>query len=159
MARYRVMGILTDRTALDGLMAQLHQAQVKPDDIGVLYASDQAVEDKKDRTDVAAGAAAGATAGSVVGVVAGLMSFAIPGIGPALGAGILGSTVAGAAAGGVLGAFSQIGLGNDLAASYEQSFKDGETILAIDNDDADQAGVVETLLRERNIELVNTFQI
>ncbi|WP_110514223.1 hypothetical protein [Herpetosiphon llansteffanensis] len=159
MARYRVMGILTDRTALDGLMAQLQQAQVKPDDIGVLYASEQTVEAEKDRTDVAAGAAAGVTAGSVVGVVAGLMSFAIPGIGPALGAGILGSTVAGAAAGGVLGAFSQIGLGNDLAASYEQSLKDGETILAIDNDNADQAGAVETLLRERNIELVNTFQI
>ena len=159
MARYRVMGILTDRSALDGLMAQLQQAQVKPDDIGVLYASEQTVEAEKDRTDVAAGAAAGVTAGSVVGVVAGLMSFAIPGIGPALGAGILGSTVAGAAAGGVLGAFSQIGLGNDLAASYEQSLKDGETILAIDNDNADQAGAVETLLRERNIELVNTFQI
>ncbi|MFD3166240.1 hypothetical protein [Herpetosiphon sp. NSE202] len=159
MARYRVMGILTDRTALDGLMAELQQAQVKPDDIGVLYASEKTVEAEKDRTDVAAGAAAGVTAGSVVGVVAGLMSFAIPGIGPALGAGILGSTVAGAAAGGVLGAFSQIGLGNDLAASYEQALKDGETILAIDNDNADQAGEVETLLRERNIELVNTFQI
>lgn len=159
MARYRVMGILTDRAALDGLLQQLHQSDVKPDDIGVLYASEATVEAKQNRTEVAAGAAAGVTAGSVVGVVAGLMSFAIPGIGPALGAGILGSTVAGAAAGGVLGAFSQIGLGNDLAASYEQALKAGETILAIDNDNADQAGVVESLLRERNIELVNTFQI
>lgn len=156
---YRVIGILTDHTATQAVIQALRHHGVTEEDLGVLYRSPQEAQEDLERGNVAAGAAGGIAAGSAVGAIAGLASLAIPGVGPIIAAGIFGSTMAGAAAGGVLGAFSQIGFSNDLAATYKEAFDKGETVFAIDTPDPDAAQAVETLLRERNVEMVNTFQV
>ncbi|MDP8970626.1 MAG: hypothetical protein M3N52_09085, partial [Actinomycetota bacterium] len=63
---------------------------------------DQAMLDKAAKTAVG-GAATGSAVGGAVGLLAGLAAFGVPGIGPAVGAGIWATTLGGAAAGGGVG--------------------------------------------------------
>ena len=160
MANYRVMGIAEDRSNVEKAVQALRNNEFAEADISVLYPSPEKLSDDTDQTSVAKGAAGGvATGGTIGGIIAGVASFAIPGIGPVIGAGILGSAMAGAAAGGVMGAFSQIGLADDLAASYQESLEQGDTIFAIETPNPDRAADAEHVLREHHFSLVNTFQV
>ena len=160
MANYRVMGIAEDRQSVGKAFDQLAQEGFAQADISLLHPSPEQLSADSDQTQVAKGAAAGATTGGTLGgVLAGLAAFAIPGIGPVVGAGILGSAMAGAAAGGVMGAFSQIGLADDLAASYQESLEQGATIFAIETPNPDRAADAEHVLRDQGFSLVNTFQV
>jgi hypothetical protein len=160
MANYRVMGIAEDPGYVGRVVQDLKTRGFAEADISVLYPSPQQLAEDSDQKSIAKGAAGGATTGGTIGgVLAGLASFALPGIGPVIGAGILGTAMAGAAAGGVLGAFSQIGLADDLAASYQESLEQGDTIFAIETPDPDRAADAEHTLREHNFSLVNTFQV
>lgn len=160
MASYRVMGIAEDIQLVNQVVQDLGNNGFSQDSISILQPSPENLAAQTDQTQVAKGAAAGATTGGTLGgVLAGLAAFAIPGVGPVLGAGILGSAMAGAAAGGVMGAFSQIGLADDLAASYQESLEQGATIFAIETPDPDRAADAEHILRDHNFSLVNTFQV
>ena len=160
MANYRVMGIAENRPSVTQAFDQLMQKGFAQEDVSILHPSPEQLSEQSDQTEIAKGAAAGATTGGTIGgVLAGLAAFAIPGVGPVLGAGILGSAMAGAAAGGVMGAFSQIGLADDLAASYQESLEQGATIFAIETPNPDRAADAEHVLRNEGFSLVNTFQV
>jgi hypothetical protein len=154
------MGIAEDRQSVTQAFEQLIQAGFAQADISILHPSPEQLSEDSTQTSVARGAAAGATTGGTLGgVLAGLAAFAIPGVGPVLGAGILGTAMAGAAAGGVVGAFAQIGLADDLAASYQESLEQGATIFAIETPNPDRAADAEHVLRNQGFSLVNTFQV
>ncbi len=160
MANYRVMAINNTHERLEQVVKDLTAAQFSQEDISVLYLSQKELAEESDKADVIKGAAAGgATAGTLGAVAAGLTAFLIPGLGPAIGAGILGTATASAAAGGVLGAFSQIGLGDDLASYYKEALQQGDIIFAIETPNPDRAADAEHILRGHGASMINTFQV
>ncbi len=65
--------------------------------------------------------------GSVIGLLIGIGSLMIPGVGPVIAGGVLGTTLAGAgigaAAGGVIGALTGLGLPQTEAEHFETGFQ------------------------------------
>lgn len=159
MASYRVIGISSDRSQAEQAYRQLGQRGFPDQAISIMYLSPEDVKEQEGRQEVAKGAAVGGATGGTIGAIAGLATVAIPGIGPVLAAGILGSAMAGTAVGGVLGAWSQIGLENDLADQYDRGLRNGDTVLAIDVPDPDDAAAAEHIMRDNQLSLVNTFQV
>lgn len=96
----------------------------------------------------AAGAGIGATIGGLGGLLVGLGLLTVPGVGPALAAGPLASTLAGAglggAAGGLIGALANAGVPEDEAERYAEGVRRGGTILLVSTDDdlAGKAGAI-----------------
>jgi len=85
----------------------------------------------------AIGAAAGASGGALwaLGIAAGLL----PAIGPVVAGGLLGAVLAsaatGAAAGTVVGTLTGLGISDEEAAYYDEEFRKGRTIVAVQTDD------------------------
>jgi uncharacterized membrane protein len=122
--------------ALNGLK----DAGFTPEQVSVVAKDKRDVQQMSDNTDmVAEGAGAGAVTGSLLGGVAGFLvgisALVIPGIGPIVGAGIIGSTLAGAgigaATGGLIGALTAEGVSEDDARGYEESVKQGGILLSV----------------------------
>ena len=128
----------------------LREAGVQPEQVSLMMSQGQgAAPGEEDRgVDVAGGAAGGATMGGILGGLAGwligLGALTIPGIGPVLGAGILGSILAGAAigaaAGGLLGGLVGLGVPEEEARGYEAHVRAGRILLTIHTADAGTAG-------------------
>jgi hypothetical protein len=108
------------------------------------------------------GAAGGAAGGAAVGAGAALLASAglvlIPGVGPFLAAGtlagVLGSTAVGAAGGAVLGGAAGAIFGavddhehadHETSRHYRDAVSEGETLVSVNVDDADDAEVAEVL--------------
>jgi hypothetical protein len=95
------------------------------------------LEGNKAGTGAAVGAAAGAGGGALwaLGIAAGIL----PAIGPVIAGGVLAAVLAsaatGAAAGGVVGALAGLGVSDDEAAYYDEEFRRGRTIVAVQTDD------------------------
>jgi hypothetical protein len=81
----------------------------------------------------ATGAEIGAAVGGIVGLLTGLGLIVIPGIGPALAAGWLATTLAGAAAGGwvggALGALTETGISGEEAHAIAEGLRRGGTVV------------------------------
>jgi len=108
------------------------------------------MQQMSDNTEMVANSAAGgAVTGSVLGGIAGFLvgisALVIPGIGPIVGAGIIGSTLAGAgigaATGGLIGALTEEGVDEADAREYEGHVKSGSILLTVHaaSDDQEQA--------------------
>jgi hypothetical protein len=84
----------------------------------------------------ASGAVGGGIVGGVIGLLAGVGAIAIPGIGPIIAGGVLGSTLAGAGigatAGGIGGALIGMGLREDEAKHFENALKGGGVLVAVE---------------------------
>jgi hypothetical protein len=84
----------------------------------------------------ASGAVGGGLVGGVIGLLAGVGAIAIPGIGPIIAGGVLGSTLAGAGigatAGGIGGALIGMGLREDEAKHFENALKGGGVLVAVE---------------------------
>lgn len=97
------------------------------------------------------GAAAGAGVGGAVGFIAGAVAFGIPGVGPAVGAGIWASTLGGAAAGGGVGFTAGAMAKMKQSQAWEltlQEVGEGYVVVGAHTDDADEFdGAVEALRR------------
>ena len=101
-----------------------------------------------------AGAAIGAAVGGgggalwALGIAAGLL----PAIGPVVAGGLLGAVLAsaatGAAAGGVVGALTGLGVSDEEAAYYDEEFRKGRTIVAVQTDD--RADVAYQILQQNH---------
>jgi hypothetical protein len=89
------------------------------------------------------GAAAGAGVGGAVGFLAGAAAFGIPGVGPAIGAGIWATTLGGAAFGGGLGLLQGGIAGVKESEAWQltyDSVKEGKVVIGVH---ADDPGTVE----------------
>ena len=88
-----------------------------------------------DTSATATGAGMGAVVGGGAGLLAGLGMLAIPGIGPLVAAGWLAATAVGAAggavAGGAVGAIVDLGIPEEDAALYSESFRRGGVAVSV----------------------------
>ena len=116
---------------------------------------------------VAESAGAGAVGGSAVGGIAGLLvglgALTIPGIGPVIAAGTLGTALAttaagaglGAAAGGLIGALVGLGIPEEDAQFYAEGVKRGGVLVSVHTSD-DRASEALNILRQTNAVDVDT---
>ena len=138
--RQTVVGMFEGMERAERALNGLKDAGFTPEQVSVVAKDKRDVQQMSENTDmVAEGAGAGAVAGSVLGGVAGFLvgisALVIPGIGPIVGAGIIGATLAGAgigaATGGLIGALTAEGVSEDDARGYEESVKQGGILLSV----------------------------
>lgn len=137
--------------AINGLKAAGFDAQ----HVSVVAKDKGQMQNVTDNTEVTAdGAAAGAVTGTVFGGVAGFLvgisALVIPGIGPIVGAGIIGSTLAGAgigaATGGLVGALASQGIPEEDARGYETHVSQGRILVTVGALTTEQAQQAERTL-------------
>ena len=136
-----VVGLFETRPDAESAIRELKQAGFTENEIGVAMRDrDQQGEMIEEHgTKAAEGATTGAVSGGVVGGVlgflAGVGALAIPGIGPIVAAGWLGSTLAGAgigaAAGGMIGALVGMGIPEEDARHFESGVKSGGVLVTV----------------------------
>jgi uncharacterized membrane protein len=105
----------------------------------------------------AAGAGIGATIGGIGGLLMGLGLLAIPGVGPALAAGPIVSTLVGAgigaASGGVMGALVNNGIPEEHAGYYAEGVRRGGALIMVTVDDTEAQEVQNILNRHHPVDL------
>lgn len=145
---HTVVGVFTDVNRAERALTELKNAGFTPEQVSAVAKDKGDVQQMADNTEMVANSAAGgAVTGSVLGGIAGFLvgisALVIPGIGPIVGAGIIGSTLAGAgigaATGGLIGALTAEGVGEDDARGYEEHVKQGSILLSVRATDETQA--------------------
>jgi len=139
---HTVVGLFKDVPDARRAIDRLKEAGFTDDKIGVAMRDRTQQEEMQSDTGTKAaqGAASGAVGGGIVGGVLGLLAgvgaLAIPGVGPILAGGVLGSTLAGAGigatAGGIGGALIGMGLREDEAKHFELALKGGGVLVAVE---------------------------
>ena len=136
-----VAGVFTDTAHAERALNALKDGGFAPDQVSVVAKESADTKRMVENTEMGTAEAAGggAVAGTVIGGIAGwllgISALAIPGIGPIVGAGIIGTTLAGAgigaAAGGLIGALTAEGIPEEDARGYEESVKAGSILLTV----------------------------
>ncbi|MBA3823931.1 MAG: hypothetical protein H0X24_08550 [Ktedonobacterales bacterium] len=162
-----VVGLFDNTREADKAVDDLMQLGLTKKDIGVMARKDVLKQGKEAGQDLGADAGVGATSGTVLGGVAGLLvgigALAIPGLGPVIAAGTLGTVLGttalgagiGAATGGVVGALTGMGLSKDESHFYAEGVKRGG-ILVTANVAPERVDAVTNTLRQNNASDVNT---
>ncbi len=160
-----LLGVFPNRELAEGAIDELEHAGYDHNQLGILAPGGKVEEAELPtghQEDAAAeGAEIGAVAGGSLGILAGAIAVAaIPGIGLAVTGGILtvlaGATAAGAALGAFAGPFVAMGLTEDEARHYENEFKAGRTIVAVQVRDYEHQEEVVTILRSHGASVVKT---
>jgi outer membrane lipoprotein SlyB len=160
-----LLGVFPNRELAEGAIDELGHAGYTDKEIGILMPGgtvEQIETPTHHREEVAAqGAETGALAGGSLGILAGALAVAaIPGIGLAVTGGMFtilaGATAAGAALGAFAGPFVAMGLSEEEAKNYEDEFRVGRTIVAVQVHDHDHLDEVVTLLRSHGAITVKT---
>jgi hypothetical protein len=139
--RSTVVGVFHEPEDARKAIEALKDAGFRSDDIGLLMQDRGRARDLADETGTKAGegAATGALAGGVLGGLAGWLvgigALAIPGFGPFIAAGALGTALTGAAigagVGAVAGALIGMGIPEEEAHWYENEVKGGRTLVTV----------------------------
>ncbi|HWH07433.1 MAG TPA: hypothetical protein VNU47_02845 [Candidatus Paceibacterota bacterium] len=151
--KHMTIGVFSDRSNAEAAINRVHnELNVPNDDISYVYRNSEGDVTEVDAKDIttdtpAEGAGKGAMVGGAIGAIAGLATVAgvIPVIGPLFAAGPLaaalgltgaiGTTAAGAAtgaaAGGVIGALSNMGVGQEKAQHYADRVGAGDILVAV----------------------------
>lgn len=133
-----LVALFADRAAAERAIEDLRAAGFTGDDIGVAMRdrgdAEALAEDASVTT--ASGAAAGALSGGLVGGLIGLLgSLLVPGVGPVVVGGVLGSTLvgagAGAATGGIIGALIGMGVSAEDARHFEAGVREGRVLVTV----------------------------
>jgi hypothetical protein len=147
-----VLGLMDTYQEAEDVIRDLMTGGFRPEDIGFACVDESTEETEKPakgtRPIPAERAAAGATLGGVTGLVIGIVTVAIPGIGPILAAGPVGTALAGGgigfAAGGIIGALTGAGVPEEEAHSYAEGVRRGGVLVTVraEDDMADRAMAV-----------------
>jgi tetrahydromethanopterin S-methyltransferase subunit C len=109
---------------------------------------------------VAFGAGAGGLLGGGLGWLVGIGALAIPGVGPLIAAGpivaALSGAAVGAAVGGIGGALVGMGIPELEAKQYEGKIRDGNILISVHTDDADEASRAKDIFKRRNAESISS---
>ncbi|UFP93512.1 general stress protein [Gloeobacter morelensis] len=164
----RAVGTFSNRAQAEQALYRLRDAGFDMDDVSVISKHEEGGEiagaDVKDEVGNRAGegAATGATTGAAVGGLTGLLvgigALAIPGIGPVMTAGALGTALAttlaggaiGAAAGGLVGALIGLGIPKERAEAYNAAVTRGDYLVVIDGT-AEEINEAERILNGQGI--------
>ena len=148
MAKQAVIGILSSYQQAEMAVNALRGAGFVDSDISVLFPDTKGTRDfahehsTKAPEGAIGGAGAGGALGGTLGLLAGIGALAIPGLGPFIAAGPIMAALAGAAAGatvgGITGALVGLGIPEVEAKQYENKIKNGNILLSVHVEDADQ---------------------
>lgn len=155
--QHTVAGIFesTDK-AIEALHA-LREADFNAEQISVVARDTEATTEITEQTDLVAeeagkGALVGTFLGGVAGWLLGISALAIPGIGPVLGAGIIGTALAGAgigaAAGGLIGALGVYGIPEEDARGYQEKVRQGAVLLTVHASSVEQVTQAQAIFEQ-----------
>jgi hypothetical protein len=143
-----VFGVARSYDQASAIVDLLRDEGFSTDDISALFPDDRTshefAHDKATKAPegAIAGAGAGGALGGTLGLLAGIGALAIPGLGPFIAAGpllaALSGAAAGAAVGGVTGALIGMGIPEYEAKLYEGHLRDGNILIAIHTEDANE---------------------
>jgi hypothetical protein len=121
-----VVALFRQRASAEAAVRDLRDAGFSSDAIGV------AMQDVDEGNEAAKGAVGGGVLGGVLGALGSLL---VPGLGPLMVGGILGSALAGAglgaATGGILGALTSIGVSEEDARHFDSGLRAGGTLVTV----------------------------
>ncbi len=149
---HRAVGSFANRTAAEQALTYLRETGFNMNNVSVAVKDEETQPDKiagvgvtdtlgnHGKEGAAKGAATGATVGGITGLLVGIGALAIPGLGPVMLAGALGTAAATAAAGGAIGAATGglagtlIGLGipEGQAEGYSEVVREGGYLVMVD---------------------------
>ncbi len=173
---HNVLAVLPDLEAARAAIADLEHAGIEANSISLLgrAAEDAAAPDleQQEQMDQAVvgdtartagkSAAAGAGIGGLAGFVAGAAAFGIPGIGPAVGAGIWATVLGGATAGAGVG-FTAGGVASvKESEAWHLTFgsvREGKAVVGVHGEDADMVNEAGEILRRHDPERVEEFDV
>ncbi|HEY9729152.1 MAG TPA: general stress protein [Chroococcales cyanobacterium] len=118
-------------------------------------------------TGAAVGAVTGTAGGMLAGLLTGLGLLAIPGLGPVIAAGTVGTTLVttlagggiGALSGSLIGALAGLGIPEDRARVYSDRLSAGDFMVIVDGIPDEIARAEAVLLRNRGIEEWGIFDV
>jgi hypothetical protein len=174
-AAYNVAAVFGDMEAARAAIESLELAGVEANNISLLgRAGEEATarsstsageeSEREFAADAAksagTGAAVGAGVGGLTGFLAGAAAFGIPGIGPAVGAGIWATTIGGAAAGAgvgfTAGGVSGVKESEAWALTYE-NVSEGRVMVGVHSEEPDQVNTAEEVLQGADPIQICTF--
>ena len=162
MAEKAVFGIASDRPQAERIATSLQAAGFTGSDISVLFPDKDGTRDfaHEKNTKAPEGAATGAGTGGLLGGglgwLVGIGTLAIPGLGPFVAAGpimaAMSGAAAGAAVGGLSGALIGMGIPEYEAKQYESKLKEGNVLISVHTEDADDRRVAKDILEQEGAE-------
>jgi hypothetical protein len=166
MAKRSVFGLVSNESDASDVVEGLQAAGFSNDDISVLFPDKTGTRDfaHEKKTKAPEGASAGAGTGFILGGalgwVAGVGALVIPGAGPFIAAGpimaALSGAAMGAAAGGIAGALIGMGIPEYEAKRYEGRIKNGNILISVHTEDAEQANHAKDILEHAGAEDIST---
>jgi hypothetical protein len=164
-APHTVVGLFSGPGSAETAIRALKTAGFSDQDIGVIMRDlgggrelvSQTVDGGAGEGAAAAGAATGAATGGMVGGLLGLLgSLRLPGVGPIVVGGVLGSTLvgagAGAATGGLIGGLIGMGVPSEDARHFDRGFRDGGVVVTV-NAEGDRADTAARLMSGQGADL------
>jgi hypothetical protein len=159
-------GIYKTRSAAEGAVDALRQADFRNTDISVMLPDNVGTKDfahekhTKAPEGATAGAGSGAVIGGALGWLAGIGALAIPGVGPLIAAGPIVAALTGVgvggAIGGITGALIGMGIPEYEAKRYEGRIKEGAILLSVHCDDSKWTKKAKDILERTGAEDVSS---
>jgi hypothetical protein len=157
-SKQAVIGLVSTQAQAEKIVNELTRSGFASNDVSVLFPDKQGTRDFAHEKNTKApegaitGAGAGGALGGTLGLLAGIGALAIPGLGPFIAAGpimaALSGAAAGAAVGGLTGALIGLGIPEIEAKQYEGKVRDGNILLSVHTDSADERTRAKKILEQ-----------
>ena len=158
MSKKSVFCIATNPAQADLIVDRQKNANFFNNDISVLFPDSGTTRDfaheksTKAPEGIATGAGTGGAVGGALGWLAGIGALAIPGVGPFVAAGpilaALSGAAVGATVGGIAGGLVGLGIPELEAKRYEGKIKEGNILLSVHTEDANEIKAAERIFKE-----------
>jgi len=145
----------TDHTRAEKILTQLRDNRIDPQHISAVFPEHPDLKKlvlerhSKAPEGAATGGGTGGVVGGILGWLVGIGSLAIPGVGPFIAAGpilaALSGGAIGAAVGGAIGGLVGLGITEVEAKDYEAKLKEGNILISVQVDTADQEKTVREI--------------
>jgi uncharacterized membrane protein len=149
-----MIGLFDSLSEARRVVQELIDSGFRSDDISIVAQHDEEIvtaPGDNQTSSASMGVGEGAAIGGLGGLLVGLSALAIPGVGPAIAAGPLATTLAGAglgaAAGGMLGALAEWGVPEEEARYYAEGVRRGGVLVTVDATDERADRAVDVLTR------------
>jgi hypothetical protein len=161
-----VIAIVRNDVQAEQIVANLKAAGFSNDDISALFPDTSGTRDfaheqhTKAPEGAATGAATGGVLGGTLGWLAGIGALSVTGLGPLIAAGPIVAALSGAAVGagvgGLTGALVGMGIPEYEARRYEGKVRDGNILISVHAEDADQRSLAKAIFEGAGAEDVSS---
>lgn len=166
MSKKAVFCIAKTESQAESIVAELKRSGFSNNDISALFPDKKGTRDfaheksTKAPEGATTGAGAGGLLGGTLGWLVGIGALAIPGVGPLIAAGpivaALSGAAVGAAVGGIGGALVGMGIPELEAKQYERKVRDGNILISVHTDDADEVARAKDVFKRQNAENISS---